>query len=372
MEDLIFFSFCQLSLINIKIKGLNEYFKDYMDLENTSSIKGIFVWMIVFSHNRGYYPKNFKYFYFKILTCTGQKMVSLFLFYSGFGIIELIKKKGLLYVKSLPKKATILFIKYQLILLIFLINNIILGIKMNIKIYLLSIIFIKNLGNSNWFAFTIIHLYYYSFLSFIIIKNKSYIFISLIIMSIICYFHIFITYNYIYPKGLNTIDNILTFLIGMFYSLLKNNIDTFVMKNDILYFENVSLFLFIIYYFSRNKNHLLFRSLTNSFFSLIFVIISMKIRFNNEFLKLLNTHSYSIYLLQRIIMIIVYKRQLFKKNECIRFPFIFSCTLLISILFDRYTGFVNIIFNKNICKHKKNNLLLSKKNDILKEVKIIN
>ena len=184
MENLIFFSFCQLSLINVKIKGLNDYFIDYMDLEKTSYIKGIFVWMIVLSHNKSYYPKYIKYFYIKILKYTGQKMVSLFLFYSGYGIIEQIKKKGLLYVKSLPKKALILFIipssffycfffhrnkvisKYQLILLIFLVNNILLRIKINIKVYLLSIIFIKNLGNSNWFAFTII-LYYKDTLIFI-------------------------------------------------------------------------------------------------------------------------------------------------------------------------------------------------------------
>ena len=90
----------------------------------------------------------------------------------------------------------------------------------------------------------------------------------------------------------------------------------------------------------------------------------MKIRFNNEFLKLLNAHSYSIYLMQRIIMIFVYNKKLFKKNEFIRIPFIFCSTLLISILFDKYTGFVNIIFKQNNCKLKINNLLVCKKRDI--------
>ena len=77
-------------------------------------------------------------------------------FYSGYGIFESIKKKGILYVKFLPKKATILFIKFQLILLIFLVNNALLGFNINIKKYCLSIIFISSIGNSNWFAFTII------------------------------------------------------------------------------------------------------------------------------------------------------------------------------------------------------------------------
>ena len=97
-------------------------------------------------------------------------MVSLFFFYSGYGIFESIKKKGILYVKFLPKKATILFIKFQLILLIFLVNNALLGFNINIKNYCLSIIFISSIGNSNWFAFTIILLYLYTFLSFIFIN----------------------------------------------------------------------------------------------------------------------------------------------------------------------------------------------------------
>ena len=342
-----------------------------MDLENTSYIKGIFVWIIIFSHNRSYYPKKINYFYISILNCIGQKMVSLFLFYSGYGIIESIKKKGLSYVKSLPQKASILFIKFQLILLIFLFNNILLGLKINIKQYLLSIIFISNIGNSNWFAFSIILLYLYSFLSFITVKNISYIYVSLIIISIICYLHVFITYNYIYPKKIYAVDNILTFIFGMSYSLLKKIIDKIVMLNDILYFASVSFFIFIIYYFNKNSHNLLLKSLTNCFFSLMIVIISMKIRFNNDFLKILNTHSYSIYLLQRIVMIFIYKRKLFKKNDFIRFPFIFCFTLLLSILFDKYTRFVNIIFKQNIYKYTIKNLLFRNKNDILKEVKII-
>ena len=232
-------------------------------------------------------------------------------------------------------------------------------------------IFISNIGNSNWFAFTIIFLYLYCFLSFIIINNKGYIYISLMIIMIICYFHVFITYNYIYPKKSYSVDNILTFIIGIFYSLLKKNIDKIVMANDILYFSNVSFFFFIFYYCRKINNNLLFLSLTNCIFSIMIVIISMKIRFSNAFLKLLNTHSYSIYLFQRIIMIFVYKKKLFTKNDFIRIPFIFCSTLLISIFFDKHTGFVNRLFKLNICKYEINKLLFSQKRDILKKVKII-
>ena len=190
MEDIIFIIFCLLSIINIKIKGLNDFYYDYMNLENTSPIKGIFVWLIILSHIKSYYIR--RHF--------GQKMVSLFLFYSGYGINESIEKKGIIYVKTLPKKGIILYIKFQLILLLFFLNNLILGIKINIKKYFLSMIFKKNIGNSNWFAFTVINLYFFSYLSFAFIKNKNYIIIGVFINNIICFLHIFLVYNYFYPK----------------------------------------------------------------------------------------------------------------------------------------------------------------------------
>ena len=357
MEDIIFIIFCLLSIINIKIKGLNDFYYDYMNLENTSSIKGIFVWMIIFSHIKSYYNKRYKYKYkyMRIIRYFGQKMVSLFLFYSGYGINESIKKKGIIYVKTLPKKGMILFIKFQLILFIFFLNNLILGIKINIKTYFLSMIFKSNIGNSNWFAFTIINLYFFSYISFTFIKNKKYIIIGLFINNIICFIYIYFVFNYFYQKKTYSVDNILCFLMGQYYSLLKNSLDKILMKNDIFYFGNTSIFILIYYYFyNKKRKNLLLISLTNTIFSLIIIIISMKIKFKNEFLNLLNSHSFSIYLLQRVVMKFIFHKKYFQNYEFIRFFFIFITILFISNLFDNYTGFINKIFDRKKNENKYN------------------
>ena len=194
MIDLFFLIFFLLSIINIKIKGIDDFFCDYMELNNTGSIKGIFVWLIIFHHKSDYkQTKNFLYenitYYFR------QKLVSMFLFYSGFGIYESLKKKGINYVKALPTKAIIIFIKSQIILLIFLFTNIyVLKNKVSLKLYFLSVIFKSSLGNSQWFAFTIIVLYIYSYLSFRFIKKK--IFFGIIIINFICFLHIFLIMYY--------------------------------------------------------------------------------------------------------------------------------------------------------------------------------
>ena len=319
-----------------------------MELENTSKIKGIFVWMIIFSHNKQYYNLALynKYIYIKILRNIGQKMVSLFLFYSGYGIVESIKKKGIIYAKTLPKKGAILFIKFQLVLIIFLINNIICRIKVTLKQYILSVIFKRSIGNSNWFAFTIISLYFSSFFSFIFIKNIKHIIISVIINTTLCFIHIYIVYNYFYPKLIYPVDNILSFVIGLYYSLLQNYLNKIFIKNDIYYFGSLSFFVLIYYYFLKLPNNIYFISITNSLFCLIIIMISMKVELQNEFLMFLNNHSYSIYLLQRVVMIFIYHHKYFHNSFFIRFIFIFITVLFISCIFDKYTFCINNLFNK--------------------------
>lgn len=360
MEDIAFLILCLLTIVNIKIKGFNQFFVDYMDLKNTNNIKGIFVWMILIKHYSEYYKK--KYIYKMILNYFGQKIVSLFLFYSSFGIYESIKNKGKNYIKTLPKKIIIIFIKSQLVILIFLLINIILGIKIKLKKYLFSIIFISAIGNSNWFAFTILTLYFYSYISFIFIKNKSHFFFGILIINIISFFHIHLVYYYYYPKKIGTIDNILCFIIGFYYSLIKKYFDKIIMKNDILFYGFLSFTILIYYYFYIYEIKTIFIvSIINAIFSLIVVFITMKIRFDNEFLKLLNSHSYSIYLLQRAVMIYISKKKYFESNEFIRFFFEFSTIIFISILFDNSTSFIDKMFKKDLQK-TENYYCFEKKN----------
>ena len=75
----------------------------------------------------------------------------------------------------------------------------------------------------------------------------------------------------------------------------------------------------------------------------------MKVQFQNEFLMILSNHSYSIYLLQRVIMIFIYHHKYFEKSSFIRFIFIFIVVLFMSCIFDKYTFFINelIMLNKH-------------------------
>ena len=94
MQDLFFIFFSFLSIINIIIKGSDNFFDDYMELDNTNCIKGIFVWQILFCHKRSY-GNNKYYIYLIIIGKLGQKVVSMFFFIQVLEYVNQIKKKEL-------------------------------------------------------------------------------------------------------------------------------------------------------------------------------------------------------------------------------------------------------------------------------------
>lgn len=74
----------------------NEFNKDYISRAGTTAIKGIFVILIMFSHGKGYIDVGGKFDvpYLKMQDHLNQMIVAMFMFYSGYGIMESIKKKA--------------------------------------------------------------------------------------------------------------------------------------------------------------------------------------------------------------------------------------------------------------------------------------
>ena len=173
--------------------------------------------MIFFRHSTSYYYRDPNKISIIIDTPFEQNIVSLFLFYSGYGIYKSFLSKGRKYIKTLPIKSAILFKKTQLILLLFLLNNKILGKIIYLKQYLYTAILKISIENSYWFAFTIIIIYIKSFLAFILIKNKKYNFLGIILLTIICCFHIVFVYKYYHPNEIISVDTIICFITGFYY-----------------------------------------------------------------------------------------------------------------------------------------------------------
>ena len=157
-----------ISLFKSEIKKDELFNEDYMSIEKTTPIKGIFVILVFLRHLGGNLIILNKYdkalFYFQDFW--GQTIVVMFLFYSGYGIYESIKSKKA-YISNMPKTRILTtLINYDLAVIMFIILNAYMGHHFSLWITFSSFFAWNNIGNSNWFIFSILISYIITFICF--------------------------------------------------------------------------------------------------------------------------------------------------------------------------------------------------------------
>ena len=174
---------------NETIQGSN-----YLSVETTSTIKGIFVVLIFASHFSSYvqyqafYDTSLK----NVCSFLGQLIVIPFLFYSGYGVYESFKKKGETYIRNFPKRRIFkVLLHFDLAVLIYFIINQITGIEYPLQQTLLSLIAWEDIGNSNWFIFAILLTYLFTYIAFSITTKPLK---GITIITILTLFYIVILY----------------------------------------------------------------------------------------------------------------------------------------------------------------------------------
>lgn len=152
-------------------------YDDYISLEKSTSIKGIFILVVLFSH---IYPQLnlpdsiFNTLFTKLnFDIISQGMVGLFMLYSGYGIMLSAMKKGRGYVKLMPKNRFLkTLLHFDIAVLLYLILQTVLGNSYSVGTILLSLLGWESLGNSNWYIFAILVLYLISYAALMLCREK--------------------------------------------------------------------------------------------------------------------------------------------------------------------------------------------------------
>ena len=285
----------------------NGFNDDYLSKDKTLAIKGLFVILVFIRHCFSYLDlKTIIDRPIEILDLfLAQSIVSIFLFYSGYGIYEQIKKNKILYIKAFPlKRLSKLFIDFIFAIITFLFINKMLGTlnQYSLKTILLSFIGWESIGNSNWYIFYTFITYIFIIIAFNIFKNNDKRAIIFIIFLTLIYSILMLKF-----KNKTWMDTSFCFSLGMIYSYFKTDIEKFIQKNKtyIIFFCILLisyLILNIIYYKIRNPYIYI---VISSVFSLLVVMITMKFTINCKFFEILGKNVFWIYILQRIPMIIL-------------------------------------------------------------------
>ena len=145
----------------------------------TSTINGYFISLVFLSHLRSNIDKSAyastDQGYLSVIGFLGQLVVATFLFYSGYGIMESITRKGQRYIYELPRKRILPYLlDVCLAIAVFLVTRTAIGKDpVSLETLLLSLIGWKSIGNSNWYIFAILCLWLFTYLSFRIFPRKN-------------------------------------------------------------------------------------------------------------------------------------------------------------------------------------------------------
>lgn len=339
------------AFVGMKATKPGEFHKDYISINQTTSINGLFTLLVFWSHVCTYisldgsFDKPYTAFKSYLL----QMVVVPFLFYSGYGIMESIKKKGSDYVKDIPKNRFLkVLLHLDIAVVLFLIVNLIFGKTYPLKRILLSLIGYSAVGNSNWYIFAVLGLYAVVFVSFMIARKNHILSVALATVLSIG----FVYGQILLKRDTWCYDTVILFPVGMIFSLAKKPLEKLITKHDCIYFTALGLtFLAYTLFYFRRDDGIEFYSMWGILFMALVVLATMKIKIGNGILEFFGSHVFSVYILQRIPMIILSKLGLAASHKYIFVVLCFVCTVVMAVLFDFLTGKLdNVLFKKRIKK----------------------
>lgn len=317
------------------------YNQNYLSFDTTNIIKGIFILLVFIRHVIPYislvgyeFTAVGDVFFVWINSIIGQLLVAMFLFYSGYGIMESIKKKGNLYVSSIPRKRLLtVLLNFDVAVLIYICIRYLLGGDLNLEKCLLAFIGWESMGNSNWYIFVIMLAYAITYFSFIIFNSRAVNYRMPCIVANMILFMSMLLLSYL--KESWWYDTILCFGAGLVFSNYKNQLEE-LMKTHYksIFLALLLLFIFLSYlplYLKGLKYNML-----SIVFCLLVIMITLKFKMDNKVLVWMGTNLFPLYIYQRVPMIIF--SSLAGGTFVANFPiaFVVSCfviTVLIAYLY---------------------------------------
>ena len=338
-----------VAFVGMKAAKPGEFHKDYISINQTTSINGLFTLLVFWSHVCTYisldgsFDKPYTVFKSYLL----QMVVVPFLFYSGYGIMESIKKKGTAYVKDIPKNRFFkVLLHLDIAVVLFLIVNFVFGKTYPVKRILLSFIGYSAVGNSNWYIFAVLGLYAVVFIAFMIARKNNILGVILATMLSVG----FVYAQILLKRDSWCYDTIILFPVGMIFSIVKEPLEKLITKHDCIYFTafGLAFLAYTLFYFKRDDG-IEFYSMWGILFMALVVLATMKVKIGNGILDFFGSHVFSVYILQRIPMIILSKLGLAASHKYVFVVLCFVCTVVMAVLFDFFTGKLDsLLFKKRI------------------------
>lgn len=329
----MFVLLCALLCLCCYKMQFSSFHSDYLVKEQTTAIKGIFAAIILLSHMKGYMHLSGKWdaFYLMINSFIDQLMVAMFFFYSGYGVMEAWKRKPGYEKSFLKNRFFKVLLHFNCALILFALMNLILGIRHTPEAVLLCWTGWTSIGNSNWFIFDMLVFYLLTWVSMVICRNrKKRDYLHCLLTSILC----FLFWVVMIKGGKESWwwNTIWCYPVGLWYSLFKKPIEQIGKKNSL--WLPLMIVAFCVFLILRYCGGAVLYDLCAVLFCLLIVGFTMKVKIGNPVLDWLGIHSFSIYILQRIPMILFYHFG-WNENKWIFMLLTIPSVMLLAFVFEK-------------------------------------
>ena len=315
------------------IRFSKEGFSDFLSVEKTTCVKGIFVILVFFRHFKSYVTldSRWDFVYTYLDNRLGQLIVVLFFFYSGYGLFVSYRKKGKPYIDGLLKNRFLkIWVHFDIAVVFYLLLAWALGTFYPLKQIINAFLAWQTVGNSNWYIWVTLLLYLFLFVFGQLFYRRPLLFLCAVTAATVAYIVIFYS---IYPDYYWWCDTVLCFPAGLFYAYFESRIHAlfqrkWVYPTALLLFAALFLFLFPL-----RDSLALYQALSLSFVALI-LLITKKVSFQNRILTFFGKRVFPFYILQHFPMILLSH---FSLNQ---FPLLFlaasfGMTLLLIPAYER-------------------------------------
>ena len=294
-----------------KVYPAGEFHEGYLSREGTAPVKGIFALLIIFSHYIQYIAVDsvLDGAYMAVRSHLNQAVVVMFLFYSGYGMMESIAKKGVAYVKGLPKKRFLpLLLRFDVIVLVYFCMQLCLGRNYGLDRLPAALVGWDGFGNSNWYVFGVLGEYALMVAAFIGMakwntKGSKFVYAAVFTMltaALAVAIRAAGRDDYWY-------NTLMMFPLGVWFSLLRRPVEKLVMRSDGMYvLTAVIATLAYLWSFDHRWGYgLKGYTLWAAMFAAVTVLLTMKVEFRSPVLQWFGNHVFGVYMLQRIPMILL-------------------------------------------------------------------
>ena len=290
---LVYIALLILTLYNAKIYKPKEYNNNFLNKQTTISVKGLCAILIVLHHTSQRIENPDQLVYFRWI---GYLCVSMFLFYSGYGLYMSYNNNNN-YINTFCKK------RISKIIVPFILSNILFIFSykfINKNTYTIMDIINYSIGfklidGFKWYVITSI-VFYYGFYLIFKYANKN----KLKIMTI--FITIYVLVCYIMRMGSYWYNASYTFILGMVMAKYHKSIFNFIKKQYI----NILIIVAVIFKFTFMKTvyegNLIPSIISSISFVLLSIIILTKISISNKILLFIGNISYEIYLVHGLIL----------------------------------------------------------------------